>query len=247
MPQSVRCSAPTSRRPRSFVRRAIGLAAGVALAATALPAQVVIASSSFTTNAEGWTLGDLFGRPCTPSTGLTHLGSGGNPGGFIRTIDACSNVTAFIAPSAYLGNRLDAVGGELRFSMRSRALTQGVSDLVVLTGGGLSIGVTTGTRPGAPAWTNFVVPMSVGSWRLVTNATLGATATEQQFLAVLGSLTAMRLQADWVSGGDETDLDSVSLTGVAVPPPNVVPEPSTYVLLASGLAGLGVIARRRRA
>lgn len=35
--------------------------------------------------------------------------------------------------------------------------------------------------------------------------------------------------------------------GTALPPPDVVPEPSTYAMLASGLVGVGLVVRRRRA
>jgi hypothetical protein len=244
MPQLVRPSHPAVRTLRPIVRRAIGLATGAALAASALPAQTIIASSGFTSGAEGWTITNLFpgfAANCTP-TAPTHVASGGNPGGFIRTNDRCAQ-TGFLAPSAYVGNRSDALGGALSFSLRASPVTfVAISPLVTLVGGGLTIGVETTVLPNANGWTDYVVPFSVGGWRRLTGVnTYGALVSETEFTGVLQNLTALLIKGEWATGADQVDLDAVSLSNV-----NVVPEPSAYALMATGLVGLGAMARRRR-
>ncbi len=56
---------------------------------------------------------------------------------------------------------------------------------------------------------------------------------------------ANRVEFRW-QGDGVTDAIAVRVNGAVVTPdPNVVPEPSTYALLATGLAGLAVLQRRR--
>ena len=43
-----------------------------------------------------------------------------------------------------------------------------------------------------------------------------------------------------------TAWDVSILGGTIIPPPNGVPEPSTWVMMLAGLTGLGLVARRRR-
>jgi hypothetical protein len=50
---------------------------------------------------------------------------------------------------------------------------------------------------------------------------------------------------DFTQGVDGTLID-VNVPPVVVPPTNVIPEPSTYALMATGLVGLFGMARRRR-
>lgn len=235
---------PAGGTIRSAARPALRLAALAVLAAATLPAQTVIASSTFDTNAEGWMSADLFGRACNSPAPPSHIATGGNPGGFIRSGDVCST-SAFLAPSAYLGDRSATYGGELRFSLRALEDPAGLKNLMSLSGGGLTVMYQSNSQPNPNTWTDFIVSFTAGTWRIVTGSTVGAVATETQLRSILADLTALRIQADWNTGADRSDLDNVSLISPTVTP-GVVPEPSTYALLGTGLAGLATVARRRR-
>jgi hypothetical protein len=76
----------------------------------------------------------------------------------------------------------------------------------------------------------------------------------QVFVDFLHTAALENVQLFDAAGQDVSQGSSVTLAdgqGVAVGAPDlaatVVPEPSTYVLMASGLAGLGIVMRRRRA
>jgi hypothetical protein len=62
---------------------------------------VVIASSTFDLDAEGWTVGDVTSST-TPSGSAapSYNNAGGNPGGYISTGDIFTNV-AFFAPLSF--------------------------------------------------------------------------------------------------------------------------------------------------
>jgi hypothetical protein len=79
--------------------------------------------------------------------------------------------------------------------------------------------------------TTITSPSAISFWGLVTTGTLTS-------LTVTGVDTPAR-----VLWGTVNDLR----LGRAAAPTNVIPEPSTYALLATGLAGLAAIRRRRQA
>ncbi len=70
--------------------------------------------SDFSTNSDGW---QLTGDPT--STTPTYVASGGNTGGFIHGVDASQGIDwYFSAPSKFLGNQSDSIGGSLKFDLR---------------------------------------------------------------------------------------------------------------------------------
>lgn len=190
----------------------------------------VIVQSTFDTGDEGWRVGDLTGVG-----GLvmpTYFAGGGNPAGFIRAQDLFW-WTMFVAPAPFLGDMSAAYGGQLRFDQRELPNSGVAAPAVALEGAGLRLGHA-GLMPGT-GWTTIVVPLAPGGW--VNGATL-APATAQELLAALSSLTALRINADYLDGPDQVDLDNVALL-------TATPEPSTIALLAAAL-GLLLLARHRR-
>lgn len=193
------------------------------LLAASLPALAV--TSTFDTDPEGWgAQGDIEGP-------LTWSATGGNPGGHVFIDDrTAGGVTYFVAPALFHGNFAGAFGTHLTFDLMQvypGAANQFDAEDVILQGSGLTVVFDTAGNPANNAWTSYSVPLSAAGWRLNTLA--GSAVTDEQFLAVLSNLSALKIRAEYQTGADIGHLDNVAL----------VPEPTTIFMF---LLGIGCVA-----
>jgi Laminin B (Domain IV) len=187
----------------------------------AVPASAIVAESSFTLDAEGWTglnapSGGGTGTPFDP----VHVADGGDPGGFIQFQDQDQGmeetVGFFIAPGPFLGDASDNYGGMVSFHLRTNA-TANAPLAVLLSGGGRSV-VRSFTLPQPNTWSTRSATITAdGTWVDLSNQT---PATLQDFAVVLPNLDRVAVVGDvQTAAGELTDLDTVSLTeGDGFPP-----------------------------
>jgi hypothetical protein len=194
-------------------------------------------ASGFGSDAQGWTVEN-------GALSFSWVAHGGDPGGYLSAADdpaAGSALWFFSAPLNFLGDRSQAYGGSLAFSLDSssssapsttpRALVQllGENGVLLAYGGGL--------LPGTD-WTRYQIDLVVGAgWHV--GSVGGPSATEADLRGVLGSLVALRINGDFYKGVETTGLDSVVLAAAPVP------EPASVLLWLAGGMALAGLARRR--
>lgn len=227
-----------------FTRRAL---AALLCAAASAPVAAAAVSSSFDTDADGWTAtsfadtATIFTSPPL-ATGIAPSfdAAGGDPGGFISVTDPDDGWTYFVAPVKYLGDQSDKLGGALIFSLQQQingGTIIAIPGTVALRSGGLVLVHQAGAVPAsAPDWTSYGVGLDAVHWRV---AGTGTVATDAELAQTLAALDGLFISAEFVTPVvEKTGLDNVSFVAP-------VPLPAAVWGLASALGVLGL--RRRRA
>lgn len=171
---------------------------------TSLHAQI----STFDTDNEGWTCD---GDP--ESNSAYWFVFGGNPGGYIKMVDASTGGTwYFVAPPKFRGPKCDAYGKFIRYDQwASNTSNPNTRPDVVLSGNGLTLVFDHPVQPGT-GWTHYDLFLREDAgWRLNDPAT-GPVPTQAQFKSVLSNITSFRIRGEYHHFAvDEGALDNVRL------------------------------------
>lgn len=215
-------------------------------------------SSSFDTDADGWT-GMTFNNQGVlvnnTLPGFNYHPAGGNPGGYISTLDPGSTQAARLgAPSKFLGDQSVFMGGSLSFDLtidRSGPVDQDPPPLLLLQNGSASLLYIDSPVPSIGVWTSYAVPLApvvptvpfgAGWYAFAAGNPLSARAALQSdFDAVFANITHFSITGEFINDGDNFDtvgLDNVVLQAVPIPP--------SLPLLLGALVGVIVTGRRQR-
>lgn len=198
-------------------------------------------ASGFDSSAEGWLVSEINALPGSGSPATWDSATQR-----ITTSDIAS-WTTYSAPPAFLGNLSAFHGGSFSFQLTDNLKDDNADSVATF---GIASGATAlywfGGAPSTTAMTSFAAGLGVADtrWRiggLPTDSTTGTAPTASQFQAVLAAVTAIRINADWrTAGNDITALDNVLLSTTPVP------EPASGALLALGLVAVAAAAARTR-
>ena len=186
-------------------------------------------SSTFDTDDEGWTV----------TAGATsHQLSGGNPGGYLLFTDTAGGNYSGFAPAKFLGDLSAFDGGVISFDAKAILVqnpTFGQEFGVIEIYSGTDF-VRRDLAPDPPpwpnpVWTTYSRPMTASAW--------GESQTD--WLALLGNVTKIRVVLEAYNDIDKTGFDNFEISGA-----DPIPEPSTMLLLGTGLVGLFGYGWRRR-
>jgi len=209
---------------RVFFGLGILLSSGYAAAIT------VPVTSTFDTDADGWTL--KAGHVGT----YQYVSSGGNPGGYVQYTDTGSTAGHIVAPAKFLGDwsNLDGVG---TLSWDHTVVQQGTGTTSVplraflIGSGGLDAAYIDGGSPTIGSWTTATADIVEADW----------TVTSGTWAGLLANVTSLELRIEVFSGGvnpppEIEGIDNVILTAI--------PLPATAWFFGSALGLIGWIRRK---
>lgn len=195
------------------------------------------ASSTFDADADGWFVSNFNGNGSAPVNWIS---------GVIQTGDQFAE-TSFHAPAKFNGDHAALYGSTLSFDLTEVARDAAAdSYYTAIIASGTDVLYWYGGAP-QTVFTTFVAQLSAADtrWRLGGsgfNPSSGSAPTEVQFQTILGDVTRLQINGEFITGADNTRLDNVFFGAAAV-----VPEPQTYLLMVLGLAVLSAAAKRRAA
>lgn len=210
-----------------------------------MTSQTVSASlrSDFESGTEGWKIVSLKDFSANDYSIIsinepTHNIAGGNPGGYISSLDPDSGDFTFSAPVTFLGNQSGATGLSYDLTHAVGSVNWQMTDVLLVSGSTrLLWNNQPDTVPG-DFWTHVTLNFNPSNeWRV--NASNGALATAADFQSVLENLTGLYIHGEFTDGlvgVESSGIDNVILANV--------PVPSAFWLFSSAIAVLGLGRKR---
>lgn len=188
--------------------RIVPAAVGIVLLAGAASAHAgaPLAQSNFNQDASGW---KVLGDP--QSTTPVHHASGGHPGGYISATDTQQGETMYWkAPPKFLGDQRDAYSGFLQFARRQSLNGEPDADSsrALILKGENHTAVNSLIGPTSTNWSTLSMGLTPAfGWENPD----GSDISNRRFKRILGSLEAVKIQAEYDLGAETDSLDSVGL------------------------------------
>jgi hypothetical protein len=193
--------------------------------------------SNFNTGDEGWTVvsfqnltTDNFAQVATYIP--IYNPTGGNPGGYISTVDQDNGDLTFSAPAKFLGNVAGATGLSYDLIYPVGVINYQPTDVILMGNGETLLWKSNPDIVPGPSWISVNLDFFPSTdWHVGTSS--GALATASDFANVLGNLSGLFIRGEYSTGLVETPgLDNVTLAGVSVP------EPSTLAMMAIAVVAI---------
>jgi hypothetical protein len=192
--------------------------------------------STFNIDKEGWR---VFNRaPGGVEGDLTeYVGSyqslGGNPGGFFQGADSgIGNTGFFVSPIDWAGNWSQYIWGTLQFDIKLIQQNGTPSlfpayDVLIYTDADHYAYSKFGVDPQLGSWTNYQLQLIASNFDVVGGS----------FDSIMSNVAGLRIIGEFIYGPETVGLDNVMVSAV--------PEPTTMLLLGSGLLGLAGYGRKK--
>jgi hypothetical protein len=166
---------------------------------------------------------------------------GGNPGGYISTIDQDNGDLTFSAPGKFLGNVSGATGLSYDLIYPVGIINYQPTDVILMGNGETLLWKSNPDIIPGPAWMSVNLDFIPSTeWHVGTSN--GALATASDFSAVLRNLSGLFIRGEYSTGLTETPgLDNVILAGVSP----AVPEPSTLMMALIASVTVVIFQRKR--